>query len=299
MQSKASEEQTEETPNKRYVDEFNERTHQIRTNFTLESYNYLKLSIYKRFFCFAKHSTEQQYFRAEIIDAYENQEQNLVMKVFFVDYGDYDTVYLDEIYPMLEHFLKMLPFQAIQCAMDNIRPFFTPAASQTPQRLSESSLTSNGSAVETQEVAKNQPSWSLEAGDTLWSLTHDKKNQYISLWAQVVSETTPTEAQQTVRSYIIQLRRACVPEDLDISHLMVATRQARFSLSTLTEWFGINLKDVDLNNNDESNSNLSGIKFTSLNLGDENEMEDQCGNRLAEDARQFILVCFRYDIYPF
>ncbi len=74
-----------------------------------------------KLFCIAKLKSENEYFRAEIKDFKDETNE---IRVFYVDFGDYSWVNLNEIYPLNEKFLRILPFQAIECSLGNYSFFF-------------------------------------------------------------------------------------------------------------------------------------------------------------------------------
>jgi superfamily II DNA/RNA helicase len=238
--------------------DFIERTNYFRKHFNLKSFDYLK-SVSKSMFCFACLKKENnQHFRAEILDVYENQD-DISLKVFFVDYGDYETVCMEDIYPIEEKYLKMLPFQAIECRLDNLRPI-------VKKQEQNSSLSSLSSSV-TGDLCRI---WSLEASDMLWSLTHTENNSYLIMDAYVNEEINNTNSceyySKSIRCYSICLKIKYYPVDLDVSYLMVASQEARFSKDELNRLFMI---DLDKYNMDQAND-------------------------FKNDARKFVEFFFRY-----
>jgi hypothetical protein len=100
-----------------------------------------------RFHCIARLKSENEYYRGQINDFRESIETGLSeVQVFFVDYGDYSWVRLDDIYPMSDKFIRVLPFQAIECSLGGI------------------------------ESTENGAKWTDEQGDKLWLITHDSED---------------------------------------------------------------------------------------------------------------------------
>ena len=47
-------------------------------------------------------------------------EGKLKYKIFFVDYGDYGTAYLEDLRVLSQIYIDRLPFQAIACSLQGI-----------------------------------------------------------------------------------------------------------------------------------------------------------------------------------
>ena len=221
-----------------------ERMNYFRKHFNLKSFEYLK-SVSKYMFCFACLKRENnQHFRAEIVDVYENKE-NILLKVFFVDYGDYDTVCMEDIYPIEEKYLKMLPFQVIECQLNNLRPIIR-------KQEHDSSFHSLSSSI----VDDCSKTWPPEAGDNLWCLTHNQDNDYLIIDAYVQEEInsrndSESSCSRNIRCYSVCLKIKHYPVELDVSHLMVASQEARFSKDELNRLFLINLDDLKVDDKND------------------------------------------------
>ena len=106
--------------NNEIFEQFEERTKQIRSSLNKKTIDHIKNVYNKKLFCLAKLKSENEYFRAEIKDFKDETNE---IRVFYVDFGDYSWVNLDEIYPLNEKFLRILPFQAIECSLGNFSFF--------------------------------------------------------------------------------------------------------------------------------------------------------------------------------
>jgi hypothetical protein len=197
------------------LETYKTQTEYIRANLTVEAFKWIKsksIPIY----CLAKLNSEE-FFRAEII-GYEKIEDEVKWRVFFVDFGDENLVSLDDVYPMTETQMpcRSLPFQAIECSLElTIRP--------TKQQVAD-------------QVDQVERKWSKESGDYFWSLTQDKQNFYIKLYATAVSENqqkrVDTEPRPTsVRSYNIVLKKKAYPSSLNIAHQLVIYRPEHVDLT--------------------------------------------------------------------
>lgn len=161
-----------------------ERTILLRQKLNIKVLNYLK-SICKSFYCIARLGSD--YNRAQILEITEDER----IKVFCVDYGDFAFVSVEEIFPILPKFIRLLPFQAIECSIDNIVPF-------------------NSENTE----------WSTESIDYFLSLTRDESDFYRNLFAEVVDTFDS-------RKYTVRLFKKSYPEHVDLSFEMVAARYAK------------------------------------------------------------------------
>ncbi len=109
-----------DTVNFKKYSKFIKSTEQIRSKLNERTFEHFK-SKSMPVYCFARLRRENEWFRARIIQVVsvmeENNEQSpnarnkIRVRVFFVDYGDYDMVTLDDIYPIDEKFIQRLPFQ--------------------------------------------------------------------------------------------------------------------------------------------------------------------------------------------
>lgn len=114
--------------------------------------------------------------------------------MFFVDYGDFDYISKENILPLPQRFVKILPFQAVECALDGI---------------------------------VNEETWPLEAGDELWNFTHDDNNYFYTLLVRNLEQLNSEENQ--TRKYLVRLFRKNSPELIDVSHRLVAVNCAKLA----------------------------------------------------------------------
>ena len=171
--------------------EFLKRTQLIRSNLNKSVIELSKQTTNNnRFHCIARLKSENEYYRGQINDFRESIETGLSeVQVFFVDYGDYSWVRLDDIYPMSDKFIRVLPFQAIECSLGGI------------------------------ESTENGAKWTDEQGDKLWLITHDSdeviySEDFIkSIYLDVVSEIRG--------KYSVRLFKKMVANLIDISHEIV------------------------------------------------------------------------------
>lgn len=119
--------------NNEIFEQFEERTKQIRSSLNKKTIDHIKKVYNKKLFCLAKLKSENEYFRAEIKDFKDETNE---IRVFYVDFGDYSWVNLDEIYPLNEKFLRILPFQAIECSLGNFS-FFLLLANKNDYRITK------------------------------------------------------------------------------------------------------------------------------------------------------------------
>ena len=132
-------------------------------------------------------------------------------KVFFVDYGDYDTIPVDEIYPIDDMLISKLPFQAIKCSIDGIIP---------PKYLRSTA-----------------EAWEHELGDFIWEKTHDDKNCHFEMLAHVIQELNDHESFFKHRSYLVDLYVHNLPLPVNIANIIVSKQYADFSESKEAELF--------------------------------------------------------------
>ena len=190
------------------------RSKEIFDNFTKEAFDFLVNVKNKALYCLAKQGKENEYNRAKIIDYFkaENACENKI-KVFFVDYGDHDWVKLSDILPLNSNHFKILPFQAIQCSLDGIAPV--------------------------DHLKLNSSNWSTQSGDQLWSLTHDEENFHCNLYASVVEANVEADN----KKYLIRLFKKSLPENLDISHKLVALNCAKLLKNEEAQLFSLDESD--------------------------------------------------------
>lgn len=97
--------------------EFSRRLEALRFGLTPEKlawFNLHRIPIY----CLAKTNKDNAFNRVRVVSS----EREDKYRVFFVDYGDYEVVDLADLLPIDEKFVKLLPFQAIQCSLHGIKP---------------------------------------------------------------------------------------------------------------------------------------------------------------------------------
>lgn len=148
----------------------------------------------KPIYCLAKINKENEYNRARIVE-YAKAKSNESMdeiKVFFVDYGDFDWVNKNEILPLPQNFIKVLPFQAIECSLTGLI---------------------------------QEENWTDPAGDQLWSQTHDDENFHIELLAKVDSFIQKNGA----KKYSVILSKKDYPKNVNIAYRLVASGCARLT----------------------------------------------------------------------
>ena len=198
-------------------EDFLKRTNQARDTLTKEIFDLLK-SKKKKLFCLAKLTKEDQFFRAEIVDYRQKEnKQEDELKVFFVDYGDFNWISKNEIFPLSERFLKILPFQAIECSLDGVI---------MSNNRKQSEICDDG--------------WSFEAGDAMWDMTHDENNVHLNLYTQVNSVLTQNQQQSqnarnlidlSLKKYSIKLFKRKLPGQIEIAHELVKSGWATFNSS--------------------------------------------------------------------
>lgn len=197
---------------------FWKRTMSLRQNINKITIEYLK-TICKSLYCIVLNKSE--YNRAEILEISDNGK----IKVFFVDFGDVGFVSEDEIFPICPKFIRQLPFQAIECSIDTIKPINS-------------------------DLNNNINGWSKESIDFFVSLSRDKQDIFFDLYAQVLDT-------YDLFKYSIRLFRKAYPENVDLSHEMVANRQARLDLEKESKLFLID---------QNSNNQLSQLAKQFFNL---------------------------------
>jgi hypothetical protein len=182
--------------------EFLKRTQLIRSNLNKSVIELSKQTTNNnRFHCIARLKSENEYYRGQINDFRESIETGLSeVQVFFVDYGDYSWVRLDDIYPMSDKFIRVLPFQAIECSLGGI------------------------------ESTENGAKWTDEQGDKLWLITHDSENLHQLIYSEVISETKAGDHclslkcfEMKRKTYSVRLfkKTAYLPILIDIAHELV------------------------------------------------------------------------------
>lgn len=177
---------------------FWKRTLSIRQNINKNVVGYLK-SICKSLYCIVFNKTE--YNRAEILEVTDDGK----VEVFCVDYGDVCIVSVDEIFPISLKFIRILPFQAIECSMNGIIPLKT-------------------------DPNNNHNGWSKESIDFFLSLTRDKEDHFFDLYAEVLDTYDSFK-------YSVKLLRKNCPENVDISFEMVANGHAKLESAYETKLF--------------------------------------------------------------
>ena len=149
-----------------------QRARTIRRSFSQRMFEHMSATT--PFYCLARLTRDNEFFRAQIVEFVSET----TVRVFFVDYGDYDTITLESVWPISERLLRILPFQAIECRLDNLRPAATATA------------TSDSSPSRRQQLVE----WPNEAGDWLWSLTHNEHNMHRELYARPIQPNETTNA---------------------------------------------------------------------------------------------------------
>ena len=170
----------------------------IRQNINSKVVSYLK-SICKSLYCIVSNKTE--YNRAEILEITDDGK----VKVFFVDFGDVGTVSVDEIFPISPKFIRLLPFQAIECSNNGIIPLIS-------------------------DQNNNHDGWSKESIDFFVSLTRDREDKFFDLFAEVLDTYDSFK-------YSIKLLRKAYPENVDLSFEMVANGHAKLESAYETKLF--------------------------------------------------------------
>jgi len=171
------------------ANEFLKRTWLIRSYLNKSVIELSKQTAYStRFYCIARHNSVG--YRGRINDFRKSIETGLSeVQVFFVDYGAYLWVRLENIYPIVDKFIRDLPFQAIECSLGGI------------------------------ESTENGAKWTDEQGDKLWLITHDSdeviySEDFIkSIYLDVVSEIRG--------KYSVRLFKKMVASLIDLSHELV------------------------------------------------------------------------------
>jgi superfamily II DNA/RNA helicase len=226
-------------------EDYLKRTQSLQETLTKAKFDWFeanKLGMY----CIAKltKAAQSEYYRAKIVSITEPNDlkrEDDEIRVFFVDYGDYDTVKRDEIYPLDQHFIRTCPFQALECSLDGIGPL-------------------------------NQTKWiSSESGDFLWSQTHHDNGVFVDSKACVITshdliefdsngnnnsreacnQNTASGSKQ--KHYVVKLLRQSYPKNIDIAHQFVKMKLAR--LTREEEEFVFDSKKI----NESKNSDLSSL----------------------------------------
>lgn len=65
----------------------------------------------------AKFCFDEKWYRAEVIDELEDGRY----EVYFVDYGDHETLYINDMMELRTDFLS-LRLQAIECSLASVKP---------------------------------------------------------------------------------------------------------------------------------------------------------------------------------
>ncbi len=142
---------TDELSTDKEIEHFIQRNNKFQKNLKLKSVELL-LEQGKCIFCLARQKSDNAYNRAKIISVSTEGFQ-----VFFLDYGDIEWVISDNLLPLPSKFIKILPFQAIECGLSDV--------------------------ISTENTAP----------DEFWDLTHDKDNFFYTLFVNVVSQETDTK----------------------------------------------------------------------------------------------------------
>ncbi len=169
------------------LEAFAQRTSSFRNHLKVRSVELL-LAQGKCLLCLARQKSDKAFNRAKIVAATGSSIQ-----VFFLDYGDSEWVAIEDFLPLPSKFIRVLPFQAIECGLSGI-----------------------AAAGDAGQVA-----------DELWDLTHDEDNFFYTLFASVVSqEETAQPGLAATRKYSVRLCKKNYPEATDIGHKLVAFKFA-------------------------------------------------------------------------
>ena len=95
-------------------------------------------------------------------------------KIFFVDYGDYNTCLLDDLRVLSQNLIDRLPFQAIACCAQGLEP-------------------------------SNPPNWSREEIEFFTSLTRDSENMLGTFKVKPVSKEALEDAVTRGQRYLVDL----------------------------------------------------------------------------------------------
>lgn len=175
----------------------------------------------RKIYCIAKPVREKYYSRAQITSL--KCSKNTV-EVFFVDYGDYSELSIDDLYPTYEKFIRKLPFQAIKCSISTqIQPPNLPNYNKTIDE------------------------WSIKISDEIWSLTHECGIFQTAL-AHVKTEINDLEEELLKnRYYNIDLYRNNIPVPVCVAKLLVSLGHAHFDESKEESLFPY-VKSINANN---------------------------------------------------
>jgi len=194
----------------------------------------------KAIYVLAKNSSANEFNRAKVLsfipsgtDANVSVVDQLL--VFFVDYGDYEKVNVNEVYPITKTFLTQLPFQAISCSLNGIQPVW-------PTDVSSD--------------VHSSTNWSTESGDCLWETTHDKNNNHLMNYASIEScQTDPLENNK--KKYSINLFARNVSLSVNAAERLVKMKHARLCEDKELKVFSFaQISDDIQQNRDESSTPL-------------------------------------------
>lgn len=220
--------------------EFVKRAEAMREHLTKHTYDWLRENKRtKNLICLALYQQEEvnedgDFYRGEIVD-FEAGVDSLLDRVlvFFPDFGDYSWCYLrgklyqdpkfgskvrkHQVYPTKSEFVRILPYQAIECSLDSIiKPV------ETPEKLAE---------------------WTTVSGDELWSLTHDKdnfheKNLHVYVLEQQIVEEKPRSKKY---KYNVRLVYKTSPEEIDLAYKLstISSTKAQVHKSELKSYFEV------------------------------------------------------------
>lgn len=198
---------------------YSKRVDLFHAEFTAEKlawFNMNQMPVY----CLAKHPKEG-FNRVQVM----LNEEGDKYRTFFVDFGDYASLSLADLMPTEEKFMKRLPFQAIECSLNGLKPL------------------------------RHEKQWSRESDNTLWALTHDEDNRFEIMYAHVLNEFDKDgKSVAAPKRYSLRLECKSWPVDIDLAHQLVQKGVARFSSERIFPLFDI--KDPE----DEA-ANTIGFQF--------------------------------------
>jgi hypothetical protein len=188
---------------------YSNRTQLLREKLNKQLVEYLSENK-KTIYVLAKNSSASEFNRAKVISFIPSETDSNVgddqLLVFFVDYGDYEKVSVNEVYPITKTFLSQLPFQAINCSLSGIKPALSHDDSPSDVYTSTN--------------------WSTVSGDCLWETTHDKNNNHVMNCASIDSfQIDPLETNR--KKYMIKLFANNHSLHVNVAEHLVKMKHAR------------------------------------------------------------------------
>lgn len=182
-------------------------------------------------------------------------------RVFFVDYGDYGTVNLNELRILPNQFISRLPFQAIACSLSGVAP-------------------------------KNLDSWTKENTDFFVSLTRAPDGFMRKLHVEVKSKETGVDEVTNGPHYRVSLKNREEGEPKDIAHQMISEN---FAVHMEDEEYRSILRNSSVSKNQSEDNNLKDIpQKTKLNIDDEDEQRFD----VSTDWLEFFYKCSETESHP-